>query len=160
MERLVGSRAEWFNGLNPESAAALRQAIRQGIERGAAKVRRRLQNPDMWLHPTIELARGPTDHLDEPNHRAWVAILNGADALDPVLNEFGLPPSVVPDPGGGHFGLQPQRLEDLDPSGTLGRLWRRYVGLYHQYREALRRLPEEKAARERDEALRRWRQPD
>jgi hypothetical protein len=89
-----------------------------------------------------------------------VAILNGADALDPVLNEFGLPPSVVPDPGGGHYGLQPQRLGDLDPSGTLGRLWRRYVGLYEQYREALQRMPEEKAARERDEAIRRWREPE
>src|SRR5918999_5317821 len=155
MERLVGTRAEWFNQLKPDSVAALRQAIRRGIERGAGGVRRRLQEPDLWVHPTIEHARGPTEQLDDPNHRAWVAILNGADALDPVLTEFGLPPSVVPAPGGGHYGLQPQRLGDLDSSGTLGRLWRRYVGLHQQYQEALRRLPEEKAARERDEALRR-----
>jgi hypothetical protein len=113
MERLVGTRAEWFNQLKPDSVAALRQAIRRGMERGAEGVRRRLQEPDLWLHPTIEHARGPTEQLDDPNHRAWVAILNGADALDPVLTEFGLPPSVVPDPGGGHYGLQPQRLGDL-----------------------------------------------
>jgi hypothetical protein len=160
MEHLVSSRAEWFNDLKPDAVSALRRSVKAAIDRGAQEVRRRLQEPDLWLHPTIEHARGPDERLDDHNHRAWVAILNGADALDPVLNEFGLPPGVVPDPGGGHYGLQPQRLGELDPSGTLGRLWRRYVGLYEQYREALRRIPEERRARDRDEALRRWREPE
>ena len=158
MERLIAARAEWFNGLQPEAVAALRRSVRAAIRRGSDDVRRRLQETDLWLHPTIELARGPVDSLDHPNHRAWVAILNGADALDPVLNEFGLPPSTIPDPGGGHFGLQPQRLSELDTRGSLARLWRRFLGLHAQYREALRRIPEEERARERDEALRRWRE--
>jgi len=158
MERLIAARAEWFNDLQPEAVTALRRSVQAAIRRGSEDVRRRLLNPDLWLHPTIELARGPVDNLDHPNHRAWVAILSGAHALDPVLNEFGLPPNAVPDPGGGHFGLQPQRLSELDPGGSLVRLWRRFLGVHAQYREVLRRIPVEERAKDRDEALRRWRE--
>jgi hypothetical protein len=71
--------------------------------------------------------------LDDPSNRIWVAISSAARALDPVLQEFGLPPSSTPDLGGGHYGLQPRTLAQLDPTGTLARLWRRYALVYRRY---------------------------
>lgn len=156
VDRLVVERAEWFNRLADDAVAALRASVDDAIDRAVAEVQSRLRNLDVWLNPTIEHARDPSDELDSLNHRVWIAILNGADLLDPVLTEFGLEPADVPDFGGGHFGLQPQRLRDLDPRGHLDRLWRRYLDLYGRRQDALRRLPEERRANERDRARRRW----
>lgn len=156
VDRLVLERAEWFNGLSDEAVTALRASVDDAVGRAAVDVGERLRNLDLWLNPTIEHARGPTDELDSLNHRVWIAILKGADVLDPVLTEFGLAPADVPDFGGGHFGLQPQRLRDLDPRGHLERLWRRYLDLYERRLEVLRRIPEERKAQDRDRAKRRW----
>lgn len=156
VEELVVDRAESINRLDSTSLTALRRAVVDQIQASSTEIVARLQNPDLWLRPTIEVGRDPAPELDHPNHRVWIALLNGADGLDPVLTEFGLTPSFVPDPGGGHFGLQPS-LQELDSGGGLSRLWRRYVGLYQRYRELLQRLPEEERSRERERALRRWR---
>jgi len=156
VEELVVDRAESINRLDSTSLTALRRAVEDQIQAGSTEIVARLENPDLWLRPTIEVGRDPAPELDHPNHRAWIALLNGADGLDPVLTEFGLTPSFVADPGGGHFGLQPS-LQELDSRGGLSRLWRRYVGLYQRYRELLQRVPEEERSRERERALRRWR---
>ena len=74
-----------------------------------------------------------------------------------MLNEFGLPPSAYPDWGGGHYGLQPQTVEQLDPSGTLTRLWDRYRGLRQRYRDIEERVGAATAQEAADEALKRWR---
>ncbi|HEX2032192.1 MAG TPA: hypothetical protein VHL78_12470, partial [Actinomycetota bacterium] len=157
LERLVVARAEWFNGLDEASASALRRSAEAAIDRGAQRVAGRLRDLDLWLNPTVSLPHPPAPNLDQPNHRAWIALLNAADYVDPVLLEYGLAPSELPDRGGAHYGLQPQRLRELDPRGTLDRLWRRYVGVYERYREALRRIPEDQQRDERERALRRWR---
>lgn len=160
LERLVVARAEWFNELDETSASALRRSAEAAIDRGAERVAERLRDPDLWLNPTVSLPHPPAPNLDQPNHRAWIALLNAADYVDPVLLEYGLAPSDVPDRGGAHYGLQPQRLRDLDPRGALDRLWRRYLGVYERYRELLRRIPEDRQRQERDEALRRWRRTE
>lgn len=157
LERLVVTRAEWFNGLDQASASALRRSTEAAIVHGAEGVGDRLRDPDLWLNPTVSLPHPPRPELDQPNHRAWIALLNAADYVDPVLVEYGLAPSEVPDRGGAHFGLQPQRLRDLDPRGNLDRLWRRYVSVYDRYRDLLRRIPENRRRQEREQALRRWR---
>jgi hypothetical protein len=157
VERLVVAQADRFNALKADAVGALRGRVGQTIERAAADLRIRLRDRDLWLNPTVALDRGPDPDLDQPNHRVWIAILHAAAPLDPVLTEFGLSPSDVPSFGGARFGLQPARLADLDRGGVLFRLWHRYVELFRQYREALRRIPEDRERRGRDEALRRWR---
>lgn len=160
LELLVVARAEWFNELDEASASALRRSAEAAIDRGAERVAERLRDPDLWLNPTVSLPHPPAPNLDQPNHRAWIALLNAADYVDPVLLEYGLAPSDVPDRGGAHYGLQPQRLRDLDPRGTLDRLWRRYLAVSERYRELLRRIPEDRQRQEREEALRRWRRTE
>lgn len=87
---------------------------------------------------------GRRSDLDHPDNRVWILLLNAADALDPVLLEFRLEPAEVPDPGGAHYGLQPPRAEELDPTGTLARLWARYEEAFHRLARAEgRREPEE-----------------
>jgi hypothetical protein len=71
--------------------------------------------------------------LDDPSNRIWVAVSSAARALDPVLAEFGLQPSSAPDLGGGHYGIQPKTAAQLDPTGGLVRLWKRYVLAYRRY---------------------------
>lgn len=156
LDAFVVERAEWFNRLDDAAVTALRGAVRDGIERAVAEVQARVRDPDLWVNPTIQHSNDPTTSLDSLNHRVWIAILNGADALDPVLTEFGLDPNDVPDFGGGHFGIQPQRARDVDPRGQLGRLWRRYLELYGRRRALLQRIPAERKAGERDTARRRW----
>ncbi len=84
--------------------------------------------------PSPERTLRPGD-LDSLNNRVWLALLNAADPLDAVLEEFGLSGSARADLGGAHFGLQPATLRELDPGGRLLRLWRRYVSLYDRYRD-------------------------
>jgi len=67
----------------------------------------------------------------------WILFLAAAKPLDPVLEEFGLSPSVIPNLGGGNYGLGPRNAAQLDPSGTLARLWNRYRIAYEQYRALL-----------------------
>jgi hypothetical protein len=91
-----------------------------------------------WLSNALRrFTRAPRrpaiDDLDDPGNRIWIALLAAAKALDPVLAEFGLSPSSVPDLGGGHYGIQPRTAEQLDPSGELVRLWRRYRLAYQRY---------------------------
>jgi hypothetical protein len=81
-------------------------------------------------------------------------LLNAADPLDQVLVDFGFQPSFVPDPGGGHFGLQPQTAEELDPRGELQALWNRYLESF----ERLANLKEQHESDKDREALRRWRE--
>jgi hypothetical protein len=162
LDALVGARSGWFQGLKPDVAASFEAAADRAIARGAAEVERRLSDLDRWFDPRIapgveprpeagwdgalpewvsamlrrlsgrERAPGLGD-LGDPGHRIWVALLSAATPLDAVLEEFGLAPSSIPDLGGGHFGLQPKTAADLDPSGTLERLWKRYLAVYERY---------------------------
>lgn len=160
---LVETSRAWFETLRPDVAASFREASERAIARAADDVTRRLSAPDVWLEPRIAPGVEPRPEmgwdapawvsallrrlagrrdgvelgdLDDPGHRVWVAILSAARALDPVLEEFGLAPSPIPDLGGGHYGLQPKTADALDPSGVLDRLWRRYRLAYERY-EAL-----------------------
>lgn len=95
--------------------------------------------------------------LDNPFNRVWIHLSNGADRLDGVLLEFGFRPSAYPDWGGGHYGLQPQTVDELDPSGRLVHLWERYAKLHRQYREFEERLGDAATQQAIEEARRRWR---
>jgi hypothetical protein len=157
--RVDAGRAE-VERLPPDVAASFRDAAERAVALAAEEVTRRLSAPDVWLEPRIapgvepgpemsfdapawvgailrRLAPRPTGaelgELDDPGNRAWLAILSGARTLDPVLEEFGLAPSPVPDLGGGHFGLQPRTVDELDPSGELRRRWKRYRAAYERY---------------------------
>jgi hypothetical protein len=147
--------------LSPDVEASLRDASARAVAHAAEEVTRRLSAPDVWLEPRIapgveaspemsfdapawvssilrRLARrlpaSELGDLDDAGNRPWLAILAAAKSLDPVLEEFGLPPSPAPDLGGGHFGLQPKTADELDPSGDLQRRWRRYRAAYERYR--------------------------
>jgi hypothetical protein len=164
MERLVVSRAAWFNALDERTAAALRTATADAIRRAGRRIAERLADPDLWLSPSVRLDQQPPrpmDALDHLANRVWVTLLNGAEPLEPVLLEFGCPPSDVSDMGGGHFGLQPQTATELDPSGRLSVSWRRYVAAYAHLASAreARDRQETRANREsaENEARRRWR---
>lgn len=183
LERLVASRGEWFAGLDAETAASLRRSTDQAVASSAAATAERLRDPDLWRSPMTAPGRrepresfwetelpewlvsflrrftrgeeeepGP-EALDDPSNRIWVQLLNAADPLDPILTEFGLAPVAIPDPGGGHFGLQPRTLAELDPGGALRPLWDGYRGLYRRYRQLQRTAVEEPAER----SLGRWR---
>jgi hypothetical protein len=159
MEQLVLRYADWFNRLDDRAAVALRETVQRTIQRSAARVGERLKEPDVWLSPSVVVDGAPEPQLDEPANRVWIALLNAADPLDPVLTEFGLQPSDVPDRGGGHFGLQPKSVAELDPKGALAGLWGRYRKLYEAYRRALRAPEELRERLDRDEARRRWNEP-
>ena len=146
--------------------AALHRARREilSIAAGEAETRRRLEPEDVWLQPLVapgmdertagwdtslpdwltsllqrfspKTQRPEVDALDDPGNRIWLSLLAAARPLDPVLEEFGLEGSAAPAFGGGRYGLQPKTAEQLDPSGELTRLWRRYR-LAHRRYEAL-----------------------
>jgi hypothetical protein len=160
MERLVVRCAEWFNRLDNRTAQALREAVRQTIQRGAARVEERLKDTDLWLSPSVVVDAEPQTRLDDPANRVWIALLNAADPLDPILTEFGLDPSDVPDQGGGHFGLQPETAGEVDPRGTLASLWARYRKLYAAYQKSLRMPVDRREREDREQALRRWNEPN
>jgi hypothetical protein len=160
VERLVVTQADRFNELKPDAIAALRRGVAAATEKAVREVTERLRDPDLWLQPTVALDRGPAGELEQPNHRVWIALLRAIRTLDPVLTEFGLDQSLVPAFGGGRFGLEPRRLGDLDRNDALGRIWNEYLDLYERLQETLRKIPEEQKAQGREEALRRWREPD
>lgn len=188
-EHLVAEHAKWFNSLDPDTIAAMRKAVDETIRSSAAQIGEELKDPDLWLSPSVVLEQReehfenvysrnpfvlvpverklvshvehdmPAGEVDHPFNRVWVHLSNGADNLDGVMKEFGLEPSDTPDWGGGHYGLQPKTVEELDPSGTLKRLWKRYVGLFRKLRGAEEAVPAGyMAASSREEALRRWRE--
>lgn len=159
VQKLVVRQAGWFNQLDERTGAALRNAVAEAIRRSADRVAGRLREADLWLSPSVVLNGDPQPELDDPANRVWIALLNAADPLDPLLLEFGLQPSDVPDRGGGHYGLQPQSVGELDPAGTLAGLWARYRKLYEVYAKALRVPEEKKQQRDEDEARRRWSEP-
>lgn len=184
-ERFVASNADVFNAMDEETTRALRRAVDDTIEGSAEAIARALREPEIWLHPygvperreewserrwgddsffthVVRIARRVTDpppdvEVDNPFNRVWIQLSNGADRLDGVLNEFGFRPSNHPDVGGAHFGLQPQTIEELDPSGTLVRLWNRFVKLHARYRELERAAGAATTSEANEEALRRWR---
>jgi hypothetical protein len=166
LESLVQARAEWFGAMKPEVQIAFRAAAGQALALAVAEIDRRLADDELWLDPLTApgLARareqgwnsdlpewfigivrllspkktGPElGDLDDPGNRVWVALLSAAKPLDPVLEEFGLPPAQAPDIGGGNYGLAPPSAPQLDSSGTLARLWKRYRAAYARYRMLL-----------------------
>lgn len=159
VQRLVVQQAAWFNRLDERTAGALRKAVSETIRRSAGDLARRLGEADLWLSPSVVVKIDPQPELHDPANRVWIALLNAADPLDPVFLEFGLKPSDVPDRGGGHYGLQPQSVGELDPAGRLAGLWARYRRLYEGYLRALRVPEEKKQQRDEHEARRRWNEP-
>jgi hypothetical protein len=166
LQSLVEAKAEWFEAIEPAAQAAFRVAAERAIALAVAEVERRLAEEDLWLDPlTAPGLVPPTEggwntelpewvigflrffsrkdtgprlgELDDPANRAWILILAAAKPLDPVLEEFGLPPSEIPNLGGGNYGLGPRNAAQLDPSGTLSRLWNRYRFAYERYRALL-----------------------
>jgi hypothetical protein len=161
---LVRDRASWADHRRAEAlGTAFDDAATRAIARGAADAVRRLADQSLWLEPMtapgVERPDGAgwdgdlpvwlggllrrlwrrdrpsLGGLDDPGNRIWVALLSSARPLDPVLEEFGIPPSPAPDIGGGHHGLRPESAGRLDPSGGLERLWRRYRAAYERYAE-------------------------
>ena len=162
VEALTEARSAWWDGLAPKVQAAFRSSVQGAVRAGVADAMRRLENEDVWLAPLVapgisddegpgwhpELPdwvagllrrwaprrRGPeVGDLDDPGNRIWLALISSARALDPVLEEFGLPPADVPRVGGGRYGIAPKTAEQLDPSGDLSRLWRRYRLAHRRY---------------------------
>lgn len=163
VEALLATHRDVREGLRGDDGAALEKGIERAIDVGVRTVLDRLADPDIWLSPSTTLGgpggsepgwdaampewlitilrrlgrgaprRPPLAELDEATNRVWVALLNAATPLDAVLKEFGLRPSTSPDPGGGHFGIQPRTAVQLDPTGLLVRLWKRYRPAYERY---------------------------
>ncbi len=156
-ERLRQAQAGHVAGLDGPTLAALEDAVDRAIEVGAAETVERLRSPEIWLSPLTAPELPPrTDparplglpewvarlggsaregsalgRLDEMTNRIWVAISAAAKPLDPVLEEFGFRPERRR-LGGGSFGISPRNLPQLDPSGVLGRRWKRYRAAYER----------------------------
>jgi hypothetical protein len=162
LERLVASEPEWHAAMGDDARAAFRDATDRAIAEGVAHLEARLTH-ELWLDPLVapgvRRSPGPSwegdlpdwlvsilraltpgrkeerlGELDDVANRAWIALLAAAKPLDPVLEEFGLVPSEVPDLGGGNFGLAPRNAEELDPDGSVRSLWNRYRAEYERYR--------------------------
>lgn len=162
LEALLEARSEWRSTLSPAVMEALRDATDRAVRAAGTEVQRRIADIELWLSPlTAPGIEGPSQagwdgalpdwvsgilqrlsrrpgppslgDLDDAGNRIWVAISAAASGLDPVLEEFGLEPSSIPELGGGHYGLQPRTAEQLDPSGALLRLWRRYRLVHRRY---------------------------
>lgn len=162
LEALVRARRAWHEAMSPEVRSAFEDAAGRAILAGVREVDRRLAVEDVWFQPFTApgVVRRPETgwdgmvpewisgflrrftrredaptlgDLDDPGNRVWVALLSAATPLDPVLQEFGLEPSSIPNLGGGHYGLQPRTAPLLDPSGVLARLWKRYRLVYERY---------------------------
>jgi hypothetical protein len=151
VERLTVANAEVLQRLREEPREAFRRAVDQAIRQGAREAAQAAAEEDIWLQPSIKPGGGPERRLDHPSNRVWIRLSRAAANLDPVLGEFGLPPSPAADPGGGHYGLQPRTAAELDPRGRLTRLWDTYVRTY-------RRLAQDRTAAARGRTLRWWRQ--
>jgi hypothetical protein len=165
LEALLRARADHLDGLAPDAVEAMRRAAGDAIGEGAERMRRRLADRDVWLSPRVVPGGNPpparawsallpewlagalrrlapaedgpaVGALDDAGNRVWVAVLAAAQPLDPVLAEFGVRPREAPDLGGGHYGLRPGSAAELDPSGTLEGMWRRYRSAYERYARA------------------------
>jgi hypothetical protein len=161
---LLHAGAERLDELGPEVADALREAAASASSSGAAEIARRLREPDVWLRPlTAPGLRPPTPGwdgsipdwisgflrrfsrreepglgpLDDLGNRIWVALRSAANPVAAVFQEFGLQPAA----GARTFELLPKTAAQLDPSGTLQRLWKRYRVLHTRF-VALERLVE------------------
>jgi hypothetical protein len=162
LERLVASEPEWHAALSDEVRAAFDDATERAIGQGAAEVEARLTE-DVWLDPLVApgVRRSPgfswegdlpewlisilraltprrseerLGELDDVGNRVWIALLAAAKPLDPVLEEFGLAPSEIPDLGGGNFGLAPRNAQELDTAGRHVRSsWNAYRAAYERY---------------------------
>jgi hypothetical protein len=173
-EQLVADHARWFNELDDETTRALHVAIDEATHASAQQIAHELRDPDLWFSPSVvvdasiakpsrmdlDLAQPtfvPPKSVDNPFNRVWIHLSNGADRLDGILKEFALEPNAFADWGGGHYGLQPQTVEELDPSGRLVDLWGRYLKLFDHYRRLAARAGEAAHETAREEAIRRWR---
>jgi hypothetical protein len=163
LQALVETESDWFGAIGPDAQAAFHEAADRAIALAVAEVERRLSDDELWLDPLTAPGLGPAyetgwnselpewligifrrfsskdtgpplGELDDPGNRIWLVFLSAAKLLDPVLEEFGLPPSEIPNLGGGNYGLAPRTAPQLDPSGTLSRLWGRYRLAYERYR--------------------------
>ena len=156
-ERLRLAQVGHVGRLDGPTLEALEDAAGRGIELGVAETVERLRSPEIWLSPLTApelpprtdparplglpewVARlgGPAregsalGRLDEMTNRIWVAISASAKPLDPVLEEFGFRPERRR-LGGGSFGISPRTLPQLDPSGAIGRRWKRYRAAYER----------------------------
>lgn len=156
-ERLEHVQADVAGRLDLESRAALEGAVDRAIDLGVTEVIGRLRSPDIWLAPltapdlpprtdparplgmpewVARLGRSARERpslgaLDDVSNRIWVAVSAAAKPLDPVLEEFGFR-SERRRLGGGSFGVAARTLPQLDPSGELGRRWKRYRAAYER----------------------------
>ena len=156
VDRFVADHADEISRLDGATSDALRSSLEAAVDAAAGQIAARLRDLDLWTSPRVRIEEEPTleetsllgwflgeiglrrirptdapeERLDDANNRVWIVLLNAADGLDRVLTEFGFVPHHDPDPGGGHFGLQPTTLGALDPQGRLGRIWREYVGAF------------------------------
>jgi hypothetical protein len=156
-ERLQLAQAGHVARLDGPTLAALEDAVGRAIELGVAETVDRLCSPEIWLSPLTAPELPPrTDparplglpewvarlggsaregsslgRLDEMTNRVWVAISAAAKPLDPVLEEFGFRPERRR-LGGGSFGVSARTLPQLDPSGAIGRRWKRYRAAYER----------------------------
>jgi hypothetical protein len=156
-ERLQLAQAGHVARLDGPTLAALEDAVGRAIELGVAETVDRLCSPEIWLSPLTAPELPPrTDparplglpewvarlggsaregsslgRLDEMTNRVWVAISAAAKPLDPVLEEFGFRPERRR-LGGGSFGISARTLPQLDPSGAIGRRWKRYRAAYER----------------------------
>jgi hypothetical protein len=135
---LLRRQQAWGEALREDESEALRRAVADEVLRSAARVAVALRDPDLWLAPSVRVDEGPGEDLDAGLNRVWITLLTSARGFDHLLGEFGLPRSDLPEAGGGHYGLQPQSLEDLDPNGRLAKLWQRYLKRYRSYASAAR----------------------
>ena len=156
-DRLCIRQADHIARLDPQTRAALDEAIRRATEAGVTESCERLRSPEIWLSPLTAPGLRPRTapavrlgvpewiarrggsggerlslgDLDDPSNRIWVAISSAAKPLDPVLEEFGFRPERRR-LGGGSFGISARTLPQLDPSGALGRRWRRYRAAFER----------------------------
>jgi hypothetical protein len=156
-ERLRLAQVGHVGRLDGPTLEALEDAAGRAIELGVAETVERLRSPEIWLSPLTApelpprtdparplglpewVARlgGPAregsalGRLDEMTNRIWVAISASAKPLDPVLEEFGFRPERRR-LGGGSFGISPRTLPQLDPSGAIGRRWKRCRAAYER----------------------------
>ena len=155
--RLTLAQAGHAGRMDDPTRAALDEAVQRAIEIGVAQTVQRLRPPEIWLSPLTAPELPPRTNsarplglpewiarlggsaretpslrtLDDPSNRIWVAISAAAKPLDPVLEEFGFRPERRR-LGGGSFGISPRTLPQLDPSGVIGRRWKRYRAAYER----------------------------
>ena len=156
-ERLRLAQAGHVARLDGPTLDALGDAADRAIELGVGETVERLRSPEIWLSPLTAPELPPrTDpthslgmpewvarlsgsaregsalgRLDEMTNRIWVAISAAAKPLDPVLEEFGFRRERRR-LGGGSFGVSARTLPQLDPSGAIGRRWKRYRAAYER----------------------------